>query len=140
LLLFDDFGSPDPATRNFAHYIFFTPAARQLYDDWPLVARVTSGWLRRQLSRHPDDPEMLDLVRQLRAEPSFDDLWMGYELDDPAHNRKLYHPVAGDVVLDCDNVSLPNTTDQSLTVLTADPASPSEEALDRLRALLGTGH
>lgn len=136
LMLFDNFGSFDPATRNFAHYIFFTPSTRDLYDDWPLVARVTGGWLRRQLSRHPDDLEMLQLVQQLRVEPSFADLWMGYELDEPAHNRKLYHhPLAGDMTLDCDNVHLPNNTDQSLTVLTAAPGTPSEKALDRLRTI-----
>lgn len=136
LLLFDEFGSHDPTTRNFAHYVFLTPSTRDFYDDWPLIARVTGGWLRRQLSRHPDDPEMLQLVRQLCVEQSFADLWMGYELDDSAHNRKLYHhPLVGDMTLDCDNVYVPNNTDQSLTVLTAAPGTPSEVGLDRLRAL-----
>lgn len=136
--LFGNFGQPPQAPRNLAIYTFFTESSRTLYDDWALVARVTGGWLRRQLSRHPSDPDMLELVRILRTEASFQDLWMGYELDDQAHNRRLYHhPSAGDLVLDCDNVHQLHSTDQSLAVLTAEPGSPSEENLNRLRAQVG---
>lgn len=136
--LFDNFGQPSHESRNFGTYIFFDKATQSLYDDWPLVARVTGGWLRRQLSRHPHDPDMLALVDVLKQEPSFHDLWMGYELDDSAHNRKLYHhPTAGDMVLDCDTVFPSDDTDQCLTVFTAPPGTDSEENLNRLRAQVG---
>ena len=133
LALYLDMGSDDAHQRNFASFIFTHPGARDLFVDWGITAALTAGSLRRSLARHPDDPELLDLIARCRRLADFDELWSRYELAELTHNRLLYrHPVAGELWVECDNLSLVGDEDLLLTVGNVDPGSPSEAALRRL--------
>ena len=63
-------------------------------------------------------------------DPDFRTWWGGQLVSSASYGVKRYrHPVVGDLTLDCDTWNCPDGSDQRLMVLTAEPGSPSHEAL-----------
>jgi len=103
-------------------------------DDF---GRFAAGQLRIAAGRYPTDPAIRDLVGELRTgSDEFRELW-NLELVETAQHRikSVQHPVVGPLELFCDVLTIPDR-DQHLVLLTAEPASPSEQAL-RLLAVVG---
>src|SRR5262249_23775135 len=50
-----DFDAKPVRDRNHARWIFLDPATRDLYVDWPVVARENVAILRRDAGRYPHD-------------------------------------------------------------------------------------
>jgi hypothetical protein len=69
--LLADFDTRPVRDRNHARWIFIDPATRDLYVDWPVVARENVAILRRDAGRYPHDTE-LPLIGELSvASPEF---------------------------------------------------------------------
>jgi hypothetical protein len=99
------------------------------------VARDTVGALRRDAGRHPDDPLLVELVRELRAEPAFRLWWDEHHVHAKGPGRKRFqHPLAGPLSLHHETLAVAGDPDVVLVVYTAEPGSPDEQAL----ALLGS--
>lgn len=130
--LFFDFAAK-PA-RNLARFCLLDPASREIFPDWPDVARATVGQLRLVAARYATDQALAALVGELtlRSE-TFRTLWSGRFVQQRTHGRKRFrHPVAGELTLRFENFELPDASGQRLVTFTAEPGSPSEAALDLL--------
>ncbi|MFI6426205.1 helix-turn-helix transcriptional regulator [Promicromonospora sp. NPDC050880] len=142
--LMEDFSALSRRDRNLARHAFLGSEDRadRLYgvSDGDEFARSAAARLRRTAARYPDDPEVAELVDDLlTGSPEFAALWAAGDVDTAPMLRKTFqHPVVGPVTVNCDALDLTDQ-DQHVVVYTADPGSPSDEAL-RLLAVIGTQH
>ncbi|MEU8587403.1 helix-turn-helix transcriptional regulator [Streptomyces sp. NPDC048664] len=89
--------------------------------------------LRRAADRYPHDPRLTALLAALHAgSEEFRRIWRTHPVHAPGHRTKtLDHPVAGPLRLNCDVLLVPED-DQEVVLITADPGSPSQRALQGL--------
>lgn len=131
------FAEPAP---NSARFAFFNPAAPDFYPDWDQVVQEFVAAMRGDAGRNPFDKRLSDLVGELstRSE-TFRTLWA-------AHNvryhrtgvKRIHHPVAGDLELTYEAFELPADPGLQLSTFTAEPGSPSEDALKLLASWAAT--
>jgi transcriptional regulator with XRE-family HTH domain len=138
--LLADFGALPPGERNLIRLTFLDDAYRALYADWPRAARECVAVLRMEAGRHPDDPDLAALVDELSTRDADFRAWWGSHLvRGPRQLSKTYHhPVVGTLTLDVQQLSVDTKPDQLLVAYTAQPASPSQDALRFL--LQWSGH
>ncbi len=131
-----DFDALPPAERNHARWIFLDPATRELYVDWETIARENVAMLRLDAGRNPDDQELSALIGELTIKsPEFAGWWARHEVMRRSHGSKRYHhPVVGPLTISYEALPIPDDPDQTLFVYSAEPGTPSAEAL----ALLGS--
>jgi transcriptional regulator with XRE-family HTH domain len=119
---------------NTARFLFLNPRASEFFVDWDTIAHDAVAILRAEAGRDPHDRRLSDLIGELATRSDeFRVRWA-------AHNVKLHrtgvkrfrHPVVGDLTLDFEALELPGDPGQTLLVYSAEPASPSSEALDLL--------
>ncbi|MBF6414853.1 helix-turn-helix transcriptional regulator [Nocardia cyriacigeorgica] len=135
--LITDFGALPPRERNLARLVFLDEGIRALYEDWPGKAADVVAYLRLDLSRHPADPSITELVDELCATaPDFRGHWDRHELKDKTHGRYVYlHPVVGRLDLGFETLRLPDDPDQALIAHTTEPGSPSADSLRLLATM-----
>ena len=132
--LMEDFGALDPAERNLARRAFLGPArpGAPLYgvSDGAEFRRHVVMDLRAAVARYPSDPAVTGLVEELRgASAEFATLWEQQDVQAaPMLTKTFRHPTVGEITVDCDSLALAER-DQHLVLYTAQPGSPSAEAL-----------
>jgi len=133
--LYTDFDSLPYRERNMVRYLFLDDAVRDLYEDWAGAARGTVASLRLYAGRHPDDPQLAELVGELSVrDPDFRRWWGDQDVHRRSYGSKRYrHPLVGELILGYEAFTPAADPDQVLGLHTAEPGSPSEQAL-RLRA------
>ncbi|MDQ1007825.1 transcriptional regulator with XRE-family HTH domain [Streptomyces sp. V4I23] len=138
--LYTDFEARPRRERNFARFVFLDEAARTLYADWDQVASDCLAALRLYAGRHPDDPQLTELIGELSLHSAtFRRLWADHNVI--AHTsgiKRLHHPLVGDLTLDFVALAVEGDPDQTLVIYTPEPASPSAEALSILASWTGT--
>ena len=136
--LLGDFSALPRAERNVAWQAFLGTERRTGTDpadrdrmDGHLVAS-----LRRAGARYPDDPGLHRLIAALLARsPRFATHWERHEVERrPDEHKAIQHPELGLLQLDCDRLHL-DEDDQTMIVYSAEPGTPSAEALDLLRVV-----
>ncbi|GAA4577801.1 helix-turn-helix transcriptional regulator [Planotetraspora kaengkrachanensis] len=129
--LLTDFGALSRADRNLIRLTFLDDAFRALYADWSRAARECVAVLRMEAGRTPRDPVLNALIGELSvSDPDFRTWWAAYQVRGPRQLTKTYrHPVAGALTLDVQQFSVDTHPDQQLIAYTAEPDSPSHEAL-----------
>ncbi|MDH6215680.1 helix-turn-helix transcriptional regulator [Streptomyces pseudovenezuelae] len=129
--LLTDFGGVPLPERNLIRLTFLDDDFRALYGDWPRAARECVAVLRMEAGRTPDDPALAALVGELGVrDPDFRVWWATHQVRGPRRLTKVYvHPVAGTLTLDVQQFSVDTHPDQQLVAYTAQPDSPSYEAL-----------
>jgi transcriptional regulator with XRE-family HTH domain len=129
--LITDFSQIPEDQRNHVRLVFTDPAIRHLYADWEGVARSNVAMLRMDAAENPDDPRLAALVGELSVqEPQFRQWWAAQQVASRGFGRKVFrHPVAGEIVLDWDTLVCATDPEQKLIIMTAEPGSPSQEAL-----------
>ncbi|WP_407835619.1 helix-turn-helix domain-containing protein [Streptomyces sp. DSM 116496] len=154
--LYADFGAaaphtPDPHTpepgapgrrgRNLARFLFLDPAARGLFADWEGAARAAVAALRFYAGRHPYDPDLSPLVEELGTlDGDFRRWWAGHDVLEHTHGTKRFrHPAVGELALEYESFAFPDDPDQTLYLYTAEPGSPSDEALRTLASRAADG-
>jgi len=132
--LHTDFDALPNRERNMARYIFLDPATRKLYDDWPTAARSPVAILHVDVGRHPDDPQLAELIGDLSLRDDDFRRWRtDHEVLNNTHGTRLYHhPVVGDLTLNFEIFRPADDEDQVVTLHTAEPGSPSERGLHQL--------
>jgi transcriptional regulator with XRE-family HTH domain len=127
---------------NFARFQFLDPQARDFYQDWEGAANITVALLRAEAGRRPHDAQLRELVGELSTvSEEFRTRWAAHNVR-IHHNgaKQFHHPVVGTVDLTYCTLDLPaeDRADLRLTIYTAQPGSPSEDALKLLASWAAT--
>ncbi|MFD0475296.1 transcriptional regulator [Nonomuraea thailandensis] len=125
---------------NFARFTFLDGAARRFYPDWDLAADMTVANLRTAAGKDPHDKALHDLVGELSTRSD------EFRLRWAAHNVRTHgsgvkhvrHPVVGELALAYESMDLRAEPGLSMTVYTAEPGSPTEDALRLLASWAAT--
>jgi transcriptional regulator with XRE-family HTH domain len=125
----------DPATPpNNARFIFLDPHATEFFRDWDKVANDTVALLHAEAGRNPYDRQLSDLIGELSTRSEeFRRRWAAHNVRMHTTGVKLlHHPVVGDLDLPFETFPLGDGPSQFLLTYTAEPASPSQDALNLL--------
>jgi transcriptional regulator with XRE-family HTH domain len=126
-----DFGEVPERERNFLRLIFTDPRMRALYPDWEGLARAVISYIHMEAARKTDDPRLAELIGELSIrDPQFRQWWAGHDVAFKRRGARTYnHPVVGEITLEWDTLTSDAEPDQQLIIYTAEPGSPSEQAL-----------
>ena len=129
----DLFANPD-RPPNLARFVFLDPQSQQFYRDWNGIADATVGSLRALAGRDPYNPQLTDLVGQLSMQSEqFRTRWAAHDVREYRSGvQPFHHPLVGDLTLNYEALQLLADVDQILLVYTAEPDTPSHQALNRL--------
>ncbi|MFJ4467704.1 helix-turn-helix domain-containing protein [Streptomyces sp. NPDC089424] len=132
--LVTDFSKIPAAQRNYVRLAFLDPAVRSLFDDWETIGRDCVAFLRMEAAQFPADSRLTSLVGELSVQDAdFRRWWASHDVALRTGGTKLlHHPVAGDLALDWEILTSATDPDQQLLLMTAEPGSPSHQALSFL--------
>jgi hypothetical protein len=109
-------------------------SSRTFYADWEGIADAGVGSLRAEAGRDPYDLDLTDLVGELS--PQSEDFRVRWASHDVRQYRSgtqpFHHALVGDLTLSYEALQLTADIGLTLIVYTAEPDSPSQEALNRL--------
>jgi hypothetical protein len=131
----------DPAgPPNTARFVFLDPDAATFFRQYDKAANDTVALLRAEAGRDPYDRDLSDLIGQLSTRSEeFRRRWAAHNVRIHTTGIKLlHHPVVGDLDLPFESVPLPADPGQSLLIYTAEPESPSHDALQLLSSWAAT--
>jgi hypothetical protein len=119
---------------NNARFLFLNPKADQFWSDWDKAANDTVAMLRTEAGRDPYDRDLSDLIGELATRSEeFRVRWADHNVRLHVTGRKvIHHPTVGELDLPFEFVPLPGDAGQSLLTYTAEPGSPTQDALDLL--------
>jgi transcriptional regulator with XRE-family HTH domain len=134
--VFDNPGRP----ANLARFAFLDPRATAFYPDWNDAANTTVALLRTEAGRDPYDRGLSDLIGELATRSEeFRTRWAAHDVRLHRSGVKhFHHPVVGDLDLDFDALELPAERGLTLTAYSAEPGSPSHDALTLLASWMAT--
>jgi hypothetical protein len=119
---------------NTARFLFLDPHATEFFRDWDKVADDVVALLRAEAGREPYDRALSDLIGELSTRSDeFRVRWAAHNVQIHTTGVKLiHHPVVGNLELAFESFALATDPSQSLLTYTAEPESPSQEALNML--------
>jgi transcriptional regulator with XRE-family HTH domain len=121
---------------NVVKATFMDPDYRKLVRHWDVTARGSVGRLRDLAGPDLDDPVLVKLVDELSVSEEFRRLWERHDVNSfTVRGHWFDHPTVGPLELIVERLTSLNARGQILTVLHAEPGSPSERALTRLAEL-----
>ncbi|SEE35274.1 helix-turn-helix domain-containing protein [Streptomyces sp. KS_5] len=138
--LYMDFGALPAQARNYTRLLFLSPPMHRLHTYWEAEARLATSVLRADAAAYPDDARCTALVAELSAHsPEFGQWWRaGRTASSSGSSSSVFqHPLVGLLTLRRDTWIGADHPDQRVVMLSAQPATPSEEAL---RTLTSFGH
>lgn len=124
--------------ENLIRLTFLNPAAPEFFLDWEQEARANVAHLRAAAGANHNDPFLLELVDELSlGSEEFRRLWARHDVRAKPHEyKRVRHHEVGELILWRERFAIESTPGQYLFVYQAEPGSPSEKALDRLRSRL----
>jgi transcriptional regulator with XRE-family HTH domain len=125
---------------NHARFIFLDPAAHEFWGNWDKAASDTVAILRQEAGRDPHDRALSDLIGELstRSE-TFRTLWAEHNVRFHRTGTKVFHhPVVGDIELSFEGMELPGDSGLTLLAYSAEPGTPSADALTMLASWAAT--
>jgi transcriptional regulator with XRE-family HTH domain len=125
---------------NTARFIFLDPNANEFFKQWDNVANDTVAMLRAEAGRDPRNRQLSDLIGELSTRSAdFRVRWSAHNVRIHTTGVKLiHHPVVGDLDLAFDTFPLGADPNQSLLTYTAEPESPTQDALNLLASWAAT--
>jgi hypothetical protein len=129
-------------TPNHLRFAFLDSRAREFWVDWDRAAQDAVGALRSAAARDPFDEALTGLVGELSTRSEdFRTLWAAH----PVHvhtsgTKRVRHPVAGRLDLLFNAMSISGVPGLSLVVYTAEPKSPTADALQMLASWQAESH
>ncbi|WP_328351263.1 helix-turn-helix transcriptional regulator [Streptomyces sp. NBC_00445] len=128
---FSDLYNDGVKPPNMARFQFLDPAARRFYPDWDLIADMTVDVLRIEAGRNPHDKDLHDLVGELSTRSdAFRTRWGSHNVRrHGTGTKRFHHPLVGDLTVAWHGSAVDDEPDLTLLIYTAEPGSPSEEAL-----------
>lgn len=130
-------GEPD---QNFARYLFLDPRAPRELDDWEDMAQDTVAILRQESGRDPRSRELAELIGSLSVgSPEFRRMWASHDVRFHRSGVKRFqHPAVGTLELSFEAMDLPGDDGLTLIAYSAQPGTPSHDALALLSSLSAT--
>jgi hypothetical protein len=125
---------------NTARFAFLDPRAREFYVDWERTADDLVAVLRAEAGRDPYDRGLTDMVGELSTRSEdFRVRWATHDVQFHRTGRKqLHHPVVGGLDLTYEAMEFPSDPGLTLLVYTAEPNTPTADALDLLASWAAT--
>jgi transcriptional regulator with XRE-family HTH domain len=116
---------------NLARFTFLDEGAREFYPDWDSAADICVAILRTEAGRDPRDKDLHDLVGELSTRSTeFRTRWGAHNVRHHGTGAKTFrHPVVGELTLAYEGLEMAAEPGLTLTIYTAEPGSPSEDAL-----------
>lgn len=135
----DVYAAPGNRT-NLARFNFLDPASRRFYPDWDQAADTVVAILRTEAGRNPHDKDLHDLVGELSTRSEeFRTRWGAHNVRHHGTGTKRFHHAAvGGLTLAFEGLDMAAEPGLTLTIYTAEPGSPSEEALRLLASWAAT--
>jgi hypothetical protein len=138
--MYSDHYTDPTGPANFARFTFLDSAAHRLYPDRDLAVDMTVANLRTAVGKDPHDKGLQDLVGELCTRS--DDFRRRWD----AHNVRAYgtgvkhfhHHAVGDLSLAYESMDLRAEPGLTMTLYTAEPGSPTEDALQLLASWAAT--
>ncbi len=127
---------------NIARFLFLDPAAREFYVEWDRLASDTVALLRAEAGGDPYDRALSDLIGELSTRSdTFRTRWAAHNVRFHRTGVKhLHHPVVGDLRLTFESMELTADAGLRLNAYSAEPGSPSQDALNLLASWTATPH
>ena len=118
--VFDDYRLRTGRERNTVWGLFTNPLSRQYIVNWEEDARHILAQFRSNCARHPEDPQLADLIHDLMLiSPEFRAWWPDHEVKSGQEGRKmLNHPQVGYLVFERLTFQVFDTPDLKITVYT----------------------
>jgi transcriptional regulator with XRE-family HTH domain len=125
---------------NLARFRFLDPAARDFYPDFADSASTTVALLRTEAGRDPFSKSLTDLIGELSTRSEeFRALWAAQNVRLHRSGTKHFrHPVIGRIDLMFEAMALEADDGLTLTAYTAEPGTPSRDALALLASWAAT--
>ncbi|QNE36386.1 helix-turn-helix transcriptional regulator [Leifsonia shinshuensis] len=125
---------------NASRFTFLNPKSRQFYANWEQAADDMVAILRSAAGRNPYDKDLTDLIGELSTRSEeFRTRWARHDVKYHRTGRKrVHHPIVGDLDLAFEAFELPGEPGLRINVYTADPGTPSEDALKLLASWAAT--
>jgi hypothetical protein len=125
---------------NHARFQFLDPAAREFIIEWERQAADTVAVLRAEAGRNPHDRALIGLIGELSTRSEEFRTWWA------AHNvrfhrtgvKRYHHPVVGDLTLTFEALDLAADTGLRISAYSAEPGTPSADALSLLATWAAT--
>jgi transcriptional regulator with XRE-family HTH domain len=119
---------------NHGRFVFLDPRAKRFFLDWNRAADDTVAMLRAEAGRDPHDRDLSDLVGELATRSEdFRVRWAAHNVRSHQTGAKhLHHPVVGDLTLTFEMLELAADPGLHLLAFSAEPGSPSQDALSLL--------
>ena len=131
----------DPARpANVARFTFLSPRARSFFPDWDTAADDIVANMRTEAGRDPHDRNLWELVGELSTRSEeFRTRWAAHNVRHHyAGHTNIHHPVVGDLHLAFEAMALPADPGLTLVVYSAEPGSPTQDALTMLASWAAT--
>jgi transcriptional regulator with XRE-family HTH domain len=127
---------------NMARFIFLQPDSPEFLVDWDRIASDAVAILRAEAGRDPYDRRLSDLIGELSTRSEeFRVRWAAHNVKFHRTGTKvLHHPIVGDLSLSFEAMELPGDVGQRINVYTAEPGSPSADALNLLASWSAQEH
>jgi transcriptional regulator with XRE-family HTH domain len=125
---------------NTARFLFLDPRAPEFFPDWERQAQDVVAMLRSEAGRTPYDKALSGLIGELstRSEP-FRAWWAAHNVRfHRAGVKRLRHPVVGDLTLTYESLELAADEGLRISAYTAEPGTPSHDALNLLASWAAT--
>ncbi|WP_436948794.1 helix-turn-helix transcriptional regulator [Streptomyces sp. SudanB52_2052] len=125
---------------NLARFNFLDPASRRFYPDWDRAADIAVAILRTEAGRNPHDKDLHDLVGELSTRSDeFRTRWGAHNVrHHGTGTKRFHHSAVGGLTVAYEAMEMAAEPGLTLTVYTAEPGSPSEEALRVLASWAAT--
>jgi transcriptional regulator with XRE-family HTH domain len=125
---------------NNARFVFLNPRATDFYVDWERAANDIVAILRAEAGRNPYDRGLSDLIGELSTRSqTFRTRWAAHNVRfHRTGSTQLHHPVVGHLDLAFEAMELPADPGLTLLAYTAEPGSPSQDALNLLASWAAT--
>ena len=131
--------SPAQPANN-ARFLFLDPAAPEFYTDWERQAQDVVAMLRTEAGRSPHDKALSNLIGELSTRSENFRTWWA------AHNvrfhrtgvKRFHHPAVGDLTLTYEALDLAADAGLRISAYTAEPGTPSDDALKVLASWAAT--
>jgi transcriptional regulator with XRE-family HTH domain len=134
--VFDDPYRP----ANTARFAFLNPHARIFYVNWEQTANDVVAALHAEAGGKPYDKGLTDLVGELSTRSEdFRTRWAKHNVHfHRTGSKRLHHPVVGTLDLSYEAMEFPTEPGLTLLVYTAEPGTPTADALTLLASWAAT--
>ena len=125
---------------NLARFTFLDERGRDFHADWDSAADVVVSILRTEAGRDPHNKELHDLVGELSTRSlEFRRRWSSHNVRHHGAGFKTFrHPVVGEITIAYEGLEMAAEPGLTLTIYSAEPGSPSEQAMRLLASWAAT--